>query len=169
MIERRQNKHIKLEQQLNRFMISSEDFDEALVYLDAYEKVNNLQARQALLVAAVIAYCRPFSQNETDENASATSVIKDIAKRLSAQEVELHKFVRILRNKVIAHSVSKYKPVKINFQNEDWFSYSTTLTKTHFDGLDFANFKKIALKMHKESRIEALDLQRKILELNNTE
>lgn len=170
MVELRQSKGVNLKQRLNRLLISSVDFDEACTYLETYDEVTDQQARQALLVAAIVAYCRPFLQSNGGPNANATSTIKrDILDVLDKQENLLHDAVCVLRNKVIAHSDSMYRPVKIDFQDGVNFSYSAATTQTHLNSFDHANLKKIALKMYKQSRILASDLRREILELNSVE
>lgn len=70
---------------------------------------------EALLIAAIICYIRPFSGNEHDKNANADSKIdKEALKDLTNEEHELHEKFFTLRMKAIAHSEWTHHPTRVS-------------------------------------------------------
>lgn len=102
----------RLNAQLSRARIAKWDFEEATSYLLALRGRRLIVIRRALLTSAIVAYSRPFTQNETDSNPNATSQLSvSLKKLLSAREVELHELLIALRHKALAHSSYSLKPV----------------------------------------------------------
>lgn len=102
----------KLRAQLARYHLSSNDFEEALSYLYAHPADDAVVIRRALLTAAIVAYARPFSQNEPGTSAAATSTVAlKPRKLLSADQSALHQRLLEMRNQAIAHSQSDARPV----------------------------------------------------------
>lgn len=60
----------KLDAQFNRTHISQRDFEEAADYLNADDPSQSDTVRRALLLAAIVAYARPFTKNEDSSRAS---------------------------------------------------------------------------------------------------
>lgn len=102
----------KSRQQAHRVGLASVDMLEALSYLTAYEQLAMLQeddgksvwfdACKGLLCAAIVTYCRRFSENKSAGFAS---------ERLRAKELEavnerraLHDLLIVKRNTIIAHA-----------------------------------------------------------------
>ena len=107
------NNHV--EKQYNRKLISSEDFLEAKGYLK--EAQSNLSSsdtiRKALLLAATISYCRPFTNNSGDRGDGAITIVSGkFINELVAEEKELHETLIELRNTVLAHSDFEKKPCR---------------------------------------------------------
>lgn len=102
------NNHI--EKQYNRNLISSEDFLEAVGYLKALERsASDKTVYSALLIAAMISYCRPFTNNQGNQ-MSNPSVSQKFVDHLEHDEKKLHRKLMELRNKVFAHSDFDAKP-----------------------------------------------------------
>jgi hypothetical protein len=60
---------------------------------------------EALLIAAIIFYARPFSSNERNKDAKAASrITNQVIDHLSNEEKELHEKIIKLRNKALAHA-----------------------------------------------------------------
>jgi hypothetical protein len=96
---------LKLEAQFNRVNISRKDFTEAEDYLRAYGDELSGTLRRALLVAAIVAYARPFTSNEGGTKRLATVRLTGNPKRiLSSEEFRLHEQILGLRNEAVAHS-----------------------------------------------------------------
>jgi hypothetical protein len=110
-----------LDQKLKRHLISKDDFDQAEIFLIGFNQNQPESVQRALLISAVIAYGRPFSNNELLENADASSKIPEepITKQLSKNQKKLHEGILQLRNKAIAHSESSYNPLEFNHISED--------------------------------------------------
>jgi hypothetical protein len=101
----------KLEARFNRASISRKDFAEAEVYLRAYSDELSETLRRALLVAAIVAYARPFTSNDSGIEGLATVRLTGNPKRiLSSEEFRLHKQILGLRNEAVAHSDYNRKP-----------------------------------------------------------
>lgn len=102
----------KLNAQLSRARISKWDFDEAESYLQALRAGRDPVIRRALLMAAVVAYSRPFTNNELGVEERATPKLSVSASRLFLpHEHELHERLLALRNEALAHSSYARRPV----------------------------------------------------------
>ena len=102
----------KLNAQLSRARIAKWDFEEASSYLMALHGRRIYVIRRALMTAAIVAYCRPFTQNETDSASKATPQLSVSLKELfEAKELELHERLLALRHEALAHSSYARKPV----------------------------------------------------------
>lgn len=101
----------KLEAKFNRANISRKDFAEAEAYLRAYSDELSETLRRALLVAAILAYARPFTSNDSGIKGLATVRLTGNPKRiLSSEEFRLHERILGLRNEAVAHSDYDRKP-----------------------------------------------------------
>lgn len=110
-----------LEQKLNRHLISQDDFDQAEMFLLGFNNSQSETVQRALLISAVIAYGRPFSNNELLEDAGASSRIPEepIIEPLSNVQKKLHRQILQLRNKAVAHSESSHNPLEVDRIAED--------------------------------------------------
>lgn len=103
---------LKLNAQLSRARIAKWDFEEASSYILALHGRRNHVIRRALITAAIVAYCRPFTQNETDSSSKATKQLSVSLKDLfEPKELELHERILALRHEALAHSSYARKPV----------------------------------------------------------
>ena len=105
---------ITREQELHRWTIGGHDFEDVLSFLErcsAYPV--HSEERRALVMASVILYARPFSQNErrSSKKSKAEDAPKAISrlrvewfKDLTDDELRLHTRIIDLRNKVVAHA-----------------------------------------------------------------
>lgn len=97
------------DKQFNRHLISSEDFIEAKNYLKALVNEPDVVTRRALWIAAIVSYCRPFTNNFGKESA-IPSISPEFVNELRAEQRALHDRLMELRNTVIAHSDFGSKP-----------------------------------------------------------
>lgn len=101
---------------INRLTSASLDLESCMRFLD---ELKNQQygntAYEALLISAIVFYIRPFSENEKKSSTapSAPRVSEDVLNGLSADELVLHKKLKELRNKAIAHAEWKYHPTGV--------------------------------------------------------
>ena len=97
----------------NRCSISIRDFEKSIEFLQ--EITNHTKGSlpyEALLISALICYCRPFSRNERDKNARAAPKIEfGSFLDITDDEKALHEKCMTTRNKALAHS--------------EWSSYPT--------------------------------------------
>lgn len=98
----------------HRLFLASRDMEEVKRYLNAYRELHELDCqsgrgmyfdhREAILVAAIVAYCRPFKKAYSDGKADSKIDIKHFSKVESSPELlALHNLVVDLRDKAIAH------------------------------------------------------------------
>ena len=94
-----------VDKQYNRYLISSEDFIEAKGYLEALESnpADGVVCR-ALLMAAIVSYCRPFTNNSGNRDGAIPSISQKFINELASDEKSLHEKLTELRHKVLAHS-----------------------------------------------------------------
>lgn len=101
----------QLHAQFNRASISEKDFAEAEECLRAAEGSHPDVVQKALLVAAVIAYARPFRDSETG-NASTARLPGSAIKAFTEEEKLYHKHLLKTRDEAIAHSAFPRKAVR---------------------------------------------------------
>lgn len=105
------------EQIINRSKISFDDFKECLAFLRALNEPDidgspfSRTKKRALLIAAVVAYARPFTANRKGfRNNTAPSLERSAIETLSEDMRVLHEKLIALRNRVVAHSDADAKP-----------------------------------------------------------
>jgi hypothetical protein len=136
---------ISNEKEFNRYLISRDDFEDALKFLkETLHFKENSVAYEALLLSAVVYYSRPFSPNEIKSDAPATSKI-DFADMgpVSEAETVLHKKLIRIRNKAIAHSESSHYPVSLSPTTPVATSQRFALSA---EQIDIALFQQLAEK-----------------------
>lgn len=102
----------KLAAQFNRTRISESDFSEAEDYLSAIRPEQDMTVQRALLLAAIVAYARPFTKNEDGSgNRAAPFLQASPTKILTPNEQVLHRRLIALRNEALAHSQHNRKAV----------------------------------------------------------
>ncbi|MBE4390466.1 hypothetical protein HJ029_21985 [Vibrio parahaemolyticus] len=105
--------------QFKRVAISFADLKEANDIV-SYIKNNKLYADfegnflvlSALTNAMILAYCKPFSGNDSRNQIKVPDLPTTVLKVLSPDELSLHKFLIQLRNQLIAHSDSQAIEIK---------------------------------------------------------
>ncbi len=104
------------EQAFNRFSIAVFDFEKSITYgEEAMKHLPSELAYEALLLASIVSYYRPFSQNEKNKNSSAISQMKlEDFLPLTTKEAELHEHCKNLRNKALAHSEYELNPTRLS-------------------------------------------------------
>jgi hypothetical protein len=101
----------QLHAQFSRVHISERDFAEAKEYLRTLQRRSLEPVRRALLLAAIVAYARPFSINETSPVHEATAQLPiNLKRELTQDEFALHGRLMKLRNEALAHSQYSRKP-----------------------------------------------------------
>lgn len=104
------------ERKFHRYSISLQDFRKASEFLvEAKKHPYGSLIHEALLFSAIICYYRPFSPNEKEKDARASSRL-DLTDfpTLTTDEAQVHELCKELRNKALAHSEFKYHPTSLN-------------------------------------------------------
>lgn len=136
--------------QFNRIHISKGDFEEALVYVKLYKDELSDVIKRALISSAIIAYSRPFCKNNGPKNRSVPFILGGYQKRLSANQIKIHKLILSLRNKAIAHSDYQLKPTHPSISDGTVIQWSKP-----FDILNELSKEKLNLLLFQEN-IECL-------------
>lgn len=156
----------------NRLHLAIFDMKDARRYLEAYIELDKLPeglplgidgpVRESLIVAAIVAYCRPFTNNTSGGQALNKLAIEEFwwVNNNAAQKA-LHVLVMTKRSKFVAHA--------------DWVARSTeivklTATGVHrtfsdpdvMEGLDPQQFHTLAGEIEKDCFYQAMALQHRI-------
>jgi hypothetical protein len=146
-------------EELARYSISVRDFEKAQEYVCAARKhlLGSLEY-DALLFAAIVSYCRPFSPNEKSKLAMATSRlrIEDFGP-LTDPEKGLHERLEELRNKALAHSESELNPTKFHPQTKVFTGRSFSLSN---ETLDLDAFEAIFVRFAEICHTKRADYSR---------
>lgn len=136
-----------------RTHLSSVDFEQAERFIAAAQAqpVASIE-HEALLLTAIICYARPFSGNERDRNAAASSDLAPEIVVLKPDDRELHDRILTLRNKAVAHAESKYNPMEFvpiqrSFQGSQGIAMTTRPWQVVEENLDLNRFSRIASEM----------------------
>lgn len=152
-----------LEKQLNRLMVSVEDFHEATIYLEAIENSTSSVLYRAAILAAVVAYCRPFCKSKPGKEGQSTERVSlGLEKLLNCDEMILHKKLKTYRNTVLAHSDFDYRPAHITNKSPESWGYITAPAEIYFSDIALDQFKKLAVKIWQACRIRANEIQNKL-------
>lgn len=117
---------------LKRLLLTLTDLSEAagnlarLLGLHALTPPADHDSRKALLVAAIIAYTRPFSGNRAAEGVHG-ALPEGILDSLSAEQLALHRRLLTLRNKVLAHSDASEATIEVQIGEG---SFSASIART---------------------------------------
>jgi hypothetical protein len=104
---------------------------------------------ESLLLSAIIFYARPFSSNERNQDAKATSHVDcQVLDHLNPEEVTLHEKILNLRNKAVAHAEWDYHPTNLS---KDYVitSMPFSIWKYFPGSSDIAAFASLVAKVHR--------------------
>ena len=126
-----------------RLQISRNDFKRAIEFIAAAigHDADSIE-HEALLIAAVICYARPFSPNEKPPTKANAKLPKEFARFDDAEDRKLHMQVIKLRNKAVAHSEFRFHRVKVvghTATSRQW--------RVSREGMDLFRFDRIAKQM----------------------
>lgn len=110
---------ISHERELHRYTIALGDFGESLELIRCcVEHQDGSLEFSALVKTAIIAYARPFSQNERSSNSEAIASLEiKWFREINEQEKEFHEFLVTARNKTIAHAEFSEFPTRLDKEN----------------------------------------------------
>jgi hypothetical protein len=138
-----------MEAQFTRAHISKRDFEEAESYLRSYQSNLSEPVRKALLVAAVVAYARPFTANDPGHNNASTPMLSvKLQKLLTSIEWELHDRLITLRHEAIAHSAFARRPAQRIKDVESGFMVRSKSFDILSEELNLNLFLKLCTKLH---------------------
>lgn len=141
--------HAKVEAQFNRARISEKDFIEASEFLAAYRSRYSATVRRAILVAAIVAYSRPFTANNGRASKRTTPTLIGNPKKILADQADYMLHARILevRNQAIAHSDEGRNPVRRVMGQRTGFVMWVRLFDVLSENINVRSFRAIVKRM----------------------
>ena len=153
----------QLKKQFYRARISLNDFEEATRFLAALRSTQRDVVRRALLTSAVIAYSRPFLNNERSPDSRATPRIRVHLRSVFTPEQKLlHEHVMELRNEAIAHAQWSKYPVRLVQSRPNGLVLQARFFDIVAARLNVRDFRDIARFMHDHCVREIFDINRRI-------
>jgi hypothetical protein len=114
---------------------------------------------QALLIAAIIMYSRPFSANEKEKIAAAESRLDEGLVPFKGEKRHLHDRIIKLRNKTVAHAESTaYPVVYVPSNQKSKFATVSRRSSIVSPEVDLNTFAAIAFEMMACCVNDSLDL-----------
>ncbi|MCR4303824.1 MAG: hypothetical protein NUV63_06305 [Gallionella sp.] len=141
------------QKELYRLNIGKWDLDKAVSLLEvAVKHTSTTVEYEALVTSAIIHYARPFSFNEKEKDAKATSrVPARVIDKFTTDERSLHERILDRRNKAIAHAEWNEFPVGIDLETRVLSSKRYSVYPEFLDAHPFlALAKKLLQRLHNE-------------------
>ena len=158
----------KLTAQFNRVHLSLRDFEEAAEYLKAYRPRRQQVIKRALLLAAIVSYACPFSNNEREVPAKATSLLSvNLSRVLSSKELAMHQKLVNLRNEALAHSQYTRRPLARISSSESGFAVQGRLFDLLSESIDVEVFLALCEKMKGYCTTKLFELNRVLYGVEN--
>ncbi len=148
--------------QMSRTRISKDDFTEASEYLNAMRGRQAVVVKRALLFAAIVAYARPFTENE-DKLGRATTFLKaSLSRILNQSEQAQHDKLLSLRDEALAHSQFDRKPIVRVRGSSSGFLMKGRPFDILAEPINLELFGSLCSKMERHCVNQLFDLNRKL-------
>ncbi|HUX74875.1 MAG TPA: hypothetical protein VMV25_13415 [Steroidobacteraceae bacterium] len=103
------------EARFRRTQISRQDFTQAAVFVAAARKYSlDSIEYEALIIAAIIHYARPFSNNEKGKAPPSDPKVAPELMEFDDEQLKLHEHILALRNKAVAHAEYTNYPIDVS-------------------------------------------------------
>ena len=152
-------------QQAHRVGLALIDIREAMSYLTAYEQLAMIQedegtnewfdACKGLLCAAIVPYCRPFSDNKSMGFAAARLSARQLASL--KEHRSLHDLLLVKRNNFIAHADWSARSAKILAAAEGSVTWQFPQPNV-WEGLDVKEFRRLMESLYQECLAKGVEL-----------
>ena len=147
----------------HRTQISHDDFEDVVLFIRAARNhFRESPEFEALLIAAIIAYARPFSGNERGRNPPVDSRLAAHLVPFVGIQRELHERIINARNQAVAHAEAIHYPVEQVPPSEPGTTYLTTTSSPWHVvkdlNPDLDAFEAIAKEMRQRCAIEQFNM-----------
>lgn len=139
-----------------RTHISRRDFAKSIGFINvaATHELSSPEY-EALLLAAIISYARPFSGNEQGKSPPSDSRLAIDVAQLLGVDLALHERLIEVRNKAVAHSESAYYPVELlpvipDGEGARGFAAASQSWHVLNEHIDLVEFKRVAEALHQK-------------------
>ena len=146
-----------------RTHISAHDFETAGKFIEAAKRHPQSAIEwESLVESAVTRYARPFSCNERNTAVADARINVDVEQILKSQaDVDLHKRIIVLRNKVVAHAEASFFPTTLldPVGNSQASGFAVASTRWHIlsENIDLDAFARITDAMRRACLNNMLD------------
>ncbi len=146
----------------NRYHLAHKDMEDVKRYLNAIQELEDVEYlkqtseffdhREAICLAAMVAYCRSFKQSFTNGNASQKLNVDQLdCLKQSTILKELHQLIVTRRDKAIAHGDWEMRPTYLLLeQSDDSQIMRRTPIPQLFADLDLNKFSELATAVSQE-------------------
>lgn len=149
-----------------RLLLTSDDLDHARAFADILlsENYDSRELRRSLQTSLVVAYWRPFTNNDGSRDAAVTLPTKKFCSSFSDNNWKTHEHIKKLRNTVMAHSDSSVYGISVTIREmvDEKIAWSikwnpwAPMDKSTLNGIS-DNINKVRAKVCEEMlRIQAL-------------
>jgi hypothetical protein len=144
----------------NRSLISDLDFDQAVDFLYELRHGENLSdtVQEALLMAAVISYARPFTSNKSPHGEASRTLTPEAREQLTPEEQQLHEHLMSLRNELLAHSDFRRRRVSNVVHHDTGFMVSAQCQSILHSGIDRELMARVCQKLKYFCRVHMADI-----------
>ena len=146
------SEHEERRRRFNRTNISMHDFEHSTKFIDAAEKHGvDSPEYEALLMAAIVLYARPFGPNEKQASSMATPSLHLDPAAILVDGHKLHIQIIDRRNKAVAHAEWNYYPTSQIPVVPNSPGFATTSKRWHpvNEGIDPSELRSISEQMRK--------------------
>lgn len=159
----------------NRFHLAYKDMEDVKRYLNAIQELQDLKYvkrtseffdhREAIFLAAMVAYCRSFKSSNTNGNASKKLNYDQLnCLKQSVVLKELHQLIETRRDKAIAHSDWEMRPTYLLLdKSNDSQRMRRTPIPQLFTDIDLNKFLELATAVSQECLRRSYDHDRETL------
>jgi hypothetical protein len=155
----------RLVNRFNQTHIFGNDFACALQFIKAARPYDPWGPEyHALLIAAVVFYARPFSNNEREKDPQSTPRLADSLVPFKDAELKLHERILLLRKKAVAHGESAFNAVQFippSDEGNGERAFGTWSAPWHIlsERLDLDEFERIVDEMRRQCVNHLFDIR----------
>lgn len=155
----------------NRCALAQHDMEQVLKFLTAHSELSDLQNRfgdsryfdhcEAILMAAVVTYCRSFKASHSKNQADQKLEKEDFDFfQQRADLLHLHQLLLERRDKAIAHADWKFHNTELLSSNEQGGVLRRISVPDFFSGIDINRFRELANEIRQYCLFTAYDADR---------
>ena len=154
-----------MDAKIHRLLQSTHDIFQASMYLQEWVPDGPVELRRAIMTAAIISYCRPFTGNRgaTDARRLAISDFLDASVDDELRLLYLHDRLMQFRDTVVAHSDLHAQPITLGTRTETGFNYQQLRIDVLGPAINIIEFRRLCSLVNSRATEEMHRLARETL------
>ncbi|MDE1893861.1 MAG: hypothetical protein KGH90_05940 [Xanthomonadaceae bacterium] len=150
---------------IHRLMQSAQDIYQASLYLQEWVLEGPVELRRAIMTAAIVSYCRPFTSNRgaVDARKLAIADYLDDADYDELQLLYLHDRLMLIRDTVVAHSDLDAQPITLGARTKTGFNYEQLRFDVLGPAITIDEFQRLCSLVARRATDEMHRLAREVL------